>query len=97
MLAQCQAECEGNCKAADDLQALIDAQKAKINEMKTKRTQTSSRKLPKTHEEAMAVIRNETTSQSTKDCLNCINQARDPKNETKKLTDCTQLCGFGQG
>ena len=34
MLAQCSAEAEGNCKAADDLQALIDAQKAKVVGMK---------------------------------------------------------------
>ena len=66
MLAQCsadaEAEAEGNCKEADDLQALIDAQRAKISQMKQKRNKTSQRRLPKTHEEAMKVIRNETVS-----------------------------------
>ena len=66
MLAQCaaeaDAEAEGNCKAADDLQKLIDAQKAKVVAMKQKRQKTAVRKLPTTHEEAMAVIRNENIS-----------------------------------
>ena len=62
--------------------------------MKQRRDKTSQRKLPKTHEEAMAVIRNETISQSTRDCLKCINQAKDPTNDMK-LTGCTKLCGFG--
>ena len=94
MLAQCAAEAQGYCKAADDLQALIDAQKAKINLMKQRRAKTTIRKLPTTHEEAMAVIRNETISQSTKDCLKCINEAKDASKD-KKLGDCASLCGFG--
>lgn len=46
ILAQCGVEAEGNCKEADDLQAMIDEQRAKISALKTKRTETSARKLP---------------------------------------------------
>ena len=83
----------GTCKAADDLQKLIDEQKSKIMGMKQKRTAASSRKLPKTHEEAMAVIRNENISQSTKDCLQCLKETKDAA-IGKKLMDCKMLCGF---
>lgn len=95
MLAQCSAEAEGNCKEADDLQALIDAQKLKVMGMKKKRNTTSQRKLPKTHEEAMKVIRNENISQSTKDCLSCLKEAKNPLNKEKSVMDCAKMCGFG--
>ena len=75
------------------MQVLIDDQMAKINEMKAKRNFASVRALPKNHDEAMAVINNETISQSTKDCLTCLKLVRKPDNNND-VSDCSQWCGF---
>ena len=57
LLAQCEASDEYSCQAADDMQAMIDAQKAKLQAMKTRREDVSKRRaIPKSHEEAMQVI-----------------------------------------
>ena len=108
MLAQCLAEADSKSEAeadktgkaktnaADELQAMIEAQKAKIAQMKARRNKVAARKLPTTEEEALAVIRNENVSQTYKDCLNCIKEARKP-DANGKLVDCAKLCGFGMG
>ena len=41
---------------------MIEAQKAKIAQMKARRNKVAARKLPTTEEEALAVIRNENVS-----------------------------------
>ena len=54
-----------------------------------------TKKLPQTHEECMKVIRNETQSASTKNCLECIKEAKKSPNFDKALkANCAKLCGF---
>ena len=69
------AEEAASRKHAEELKKMIEEQSAKVQGLVKQRDEVSRRKLPKTEEEAMKVIRNETQSQSTKDCLTCLGAA----------------------